>query len=410
MSPAITLGSCIFFFFFYIFIAYSIKSRLHLNSLSISNHQTQIIKLIQEALGSIRDITMSRTHFVYTSLYSDSSQILKNAISENTFLNQAPRYLMEGLGMVAISFFVMYIGTQTNQSLSSSIPLLAALALAAQKVIPLAQQLFSNWSFVAGNKDSVQEVLNLLESTSTKFTKSKEPLKKFSFNKNITLKNVSFKYLNAKNYVLKGVNIKFYKGEMVGIVGSTGSGKSTLIDILMGLLTPTKGSLYIDGQKMNKKNILFLQNIISHVPQKIYLLDSTIAENIAFGRQFDQIDFKKLRDVCRMANILELIENHKDKFKMQIGERGVKLSGGQIQRISIARALYKEASILILDEATSSVDIKTEYEIMRSINKIKKNVTIFIIAHRLSTLKNCSKIIKLENGNLHQILDLKNEQ
>jgi ABC-type bacteriocin/lantibiotic exporter with double-glycine peptidase domain len=224
------------------------------------------------------------------------------------------------------------------------------------------------------------------------------------FKKNIIFKDISFRYTENTPWILKDVNLTVKKGQRIGFIGVTGSGKSTLLDILMGLLPPTSGELLIDGIGITQENKRAWQKHISHVPQSIYLADNSIQENIAFGIDPSQIQKSKVAQAAQLAQISETINNFKSQYKTFIGERGVQLSGGQRQRLGIARALYKDSDVLIFDEATSALDNKTEKRVMEQISNLKGNPTIFIIAHRLTTLKECDSIIRInENHSISQI-------
>tara|TARA_B110000495_G_C22928006_1_gene542393 strand:+ start:18 stop:767 length:750 start_codon:yes stop_codon:yes gene_type:complete len=221
-----------------------------------------------------------------------------------------------------------------------------------------------------------------------------------SFHKYIEFKNVSFKYVEDGPTILNNVNFKINKGSRVGFIGSTGSGKSTLVDIVMGLLTPNDGVVFIDDIRLSENNINCWQSKLCHVPQSIFLTDNTISENIAFGIEKELIDHERVKDAAMQAQISDFINNSLDGYDTIVGERGVKLSGGQRQRIAIARALYKDADVLVFDEATSALDISTEKLVMDSITTLDKKLTIIIIAHRITTLQNCDKIIEIENGEI----------
>ena len=199
-------------------------------------------------------------------------------------------------------------------------------------------------------------------------------------------------------WILKNVNVSFKKGEKIGFIGMTGSGKSTLLDILMGLLTPTSGELLVDGVVITQQNRRAWQSHVSHVPQSIYLADASIQENIAFGIEPEEIKERKVVQAAQQAKISEMINNLKNTYQDFVGERGIQLSGGQRQRIGIARALYKDSGVLIFDEATSALDNQTEKEIMQQISQLKGEKTIFIIAHRLTTLKQCDRIIRINTN------------
>jgi ATP-binding cassette subfamily B protein len=224
-----------------------------------------------------------------------------------------------------------------------------------------------------------------------------------TFKKNITLENVGFAYSKDSPFILSNINIEILKGQRVGFIGTTGAGKSTLLDIVMGLLAPTEGVLAVDGQSIDSKNIRKWQNHIAHVPQSIYLTDSSIEENIAFGVPAQDIDHFRVRLAASQAQISHVIESWPLQYKTKIGERGIRLSGGQRQRIGIARALYKQASVIIFDEATSALDGDTEKMVMDAVDGLNKDLTVLIIAHRLTTLKNCDIIAELEHGKIKRV-------
>ncbi|MDA1239153.1 MAG: ATP-binding cassette domain-containing protein, partial [Proteobacteria bacterium] len=217
--------------------------------------------------------------------------------------------------------------------------------------------------------------------------------------KSICFEDVSFSYGGGSNLVLNGLNFNVKKGSCVGIIGTTGCGKSTALDILMGLLKPTKGFIKVDGTSIiSTQERASWQRSVAHVPQSIFLSDATIAENIAFGIPSDKINHNRVRDSAKRAQIADFIESGSDGYDAFVGERGVRLSGGQRQRIGIARALYKNASVLVFDEATSALDDQTEQAVMSTIDDLSGDLTLFIIAHRLTTLRNCTQIIELKSG------------
>jgi ATP-binding cassette subfamily B protein len=219
-----------------------------------------------------------------------------------------------------------------------------------------------------------------------------------SFRDVIRFENISFRYTSEGPWVLEDFNLTIPKGSRIGFVGSTGSGKSTTLDLLMGLLTPTTGQLLVDGKPIVGDRIRPWQRTIAHVPQAIYLADSTLAENIAFGVPRTDIDLKRVQKAARQAQIADFIESGRDAYDAYVGERGIRLSGGQRQRIGIARALYKQASVLVLDEATSALDNATEQSVMDAIDGLDRELTILLIAHRLTTVRRCDTIVQLEHG------------
>ena len=229
---------------------------------------------------------------------------------------------------------------------------------------------------------------------------------KINFKKSIRFNSIEFMYKTSKFLTLKKLILKL-KGSIVGIMGKTGSGKSTLLDILMCLLKPTKGSLSIDGKNLSENNYKYWQSMISHVPQEIFVADTTIAENIALGQKIEDINLKKIKKVSRQAQIHNFIETLENKYYTRVGELGSRLSGGEKQRLGIARALYRKSSLMIFDEATSSLDEVTEKNVMSSITKLDKNMTLIIVAHRLNTLKDVDVLVKIDKG---EIIDIVNDK
>jgi ATP-binding cassette subfamily B protein len=252
-----------------------------------------------------------------------------------------------------------------------------------------------------GGQASINEGLILLEQPLPEYLRdNNEEIIKFS--SSISLHNLTFRYSENTQLVLDNINIIIDKGLKIGIIGSTGSGKSTLLDVVMGLLLPTGGNIKIDETIVTNKNYRSWQSKIAHVPQMIFLSDSTISENIAFGVPYNLIDFERVKKCAEMAKLDETISNWAQKYNTSVGERGVKLSGGQRQRIGIARALYKNSEIIIFDEATSALDNDTEKAVMNSIEELSSDLTIIIVAHRLTTLKLCDIIYELKNGKIHR--------
>jgi len=276
-----------------------------------------------------------------------------------------------------------------------AIPVIGTLALGAQRLLPVLQQAYGAYSTIKGSKSSFEDVLNLLDQPLPEYADQPLP-KPIPFAKEIKLNNLNFRYSESSPWVLKNANLSLKKGSRIGFMGVTGSGKSTLIDIIMGLLPATEGELIIDNQTINNQNLRAWQVHIAHVPQNIYLSDSTIEENIAFGIATELIDHQRVKEAAQQAQIAELIEQWKDGYQTFVGERGIRLSGGQRQRIGIARALYKKANVLVFDEATSALDNETEQAVMDAIENLGEEITILIIAHRLTTLKGCDQIVKLE--------------
>ena len=401
----VALSAFIGFGLIYWLIIYHNKEKLKKNSQIIATRSTQIIKVLQEGLGGIRDVLIDGSQQFYCKLYRDADLSLRRASRDNVFISQSPRYVMEAVGMTLIAL-IAYVLTQQESGISTAIPTLGALALGAQRMLPVLQQAYGSYSTIKGLRSSFEDVLNLLNQSLPGYV-NQTVHTPMLFNKEIEIRKLAFRYSKNERWVLRDVNLKFTKGMRIGFIGETGSGKSTLLDIVMGLLEPTKGELLIDQWPVNRKNRREWQMNIAHVPQNIYLSDNTIAENIAFGISKDKIDYQRVKKVAKQAQISEIIEQWSEGYQTFVGEQGVRLSGGQRQRIGIARALYKKSSVLIFDEATSSLDSVTESQVMKAIDGLGKEITILIIAHRVTTLKGCDRIVKLDRDNTIHFLDYK---
>jgi ATP-binding cassette subfamily B protein len=401
VNPLIALMAFGGFGLIYVAIIRLTRKQLAINGARMARESTQVIKSLQEGLGGIRDVLIDGSQATYCQIYSNADLPLRRAQGSTSFIGVSPRYAMEALGMMLIAALA-YSLTQQADGIAKAIPVLGALALGAQRLLPVLQQAYSAWSGIKGGQASLEDALELLDQPLPDYAgqSAAQPL---PFKQNISLKQLSFRYSPQMPYVLKQINLTISKGSRVGFMGTTGSGKSTLLDIVMGLLQPTDGSLEIDGKTVSLVNHRAWQAHIAHVPQAIFLADSTIEENIAFGVLKDKIDHERVRLAAQKAQIAESIESWPKQYQTFVGERGVRLSGGQRQRIGIARALYKQADVIIFDEATSALDNETEQAVMSAIEGLSNDLTVVIIAHRLSTLKNCTQIVELGEGGVKRI-------
>lgn len=401
VNPSITLGAFMGFGLIYLIIAGSARKKLLINSQRIARDSAQVIKAIQEGLGGIRDVLLEGTQETYCQIYREADLSLRRAQGGSLFIGASPRYGMEALGMVLIAVLALLLAKQSG-GMTTAIPILGFLALGVQRLLPVLQQTYSSWVAIRAGQVSLQDTLDLLDQPLPENLNQdlRVPL---NFKNQISLKNLSFRYSPESPWILKDVNFSIHRGSRTGFVGASGSGKSTLLDIVMGLLHPTHGILEVDGRSIDSTNRHSWQSHIAHVPQFIFLTDGTIEENIAFGIPKNKIDFKRVRQAAEQAEIALTIEGWENQYQTLVGERGVRLSGGQRQRIGIARALYKEADVIILDEATSSLDTETEQAVMHSIDRLSKDLTILIIAHRISTLKGCTQIIECGNFSVKHV-------
>ena len=354
---------------------------------------------MQEGLGSIREILLEGDQKRFVNIYKEADINRHLGRAKNSFIRAFPRFALEGMGIILFAITSFIFLTINPESKSTLITLIGTLALASSKLLPASQSIFSGWSTIYGNSESATDVIKIIKLKRELTFKHINPIKTFS---KICFKDVSFRYPKSNKFVLRNLNFEINSGEKLGIIGSTGSGKSTLLDLLMGLLKPTKGQILIDGininNEENKIKLFEWRKSISHVPQDIFLLDSSIKNNIIFGQNYYENKFTNYINCIETSQLNNFIKNLKDEDETFVGERGIKLSGGQKQRIGIARALYKAKNIFVFDEATSALDENTESKLMLKLNKTYENSTLIMISHRLSSIKNLNRVIKLRNG------------
>ena len=397
---SLTIIATLIFGSIYIFISKKTKAQLLRNSQRVSESRRKQIKSLQEGFGAIRDVLMSGNQNTYLSLFRKNDIPMRRYEAQSSFIGMFPRFALEAFGLIfiAISSYIFFILTD---DFNKFIPFIATFALGAQKLLPAMQSSYNANSAIRANLVSVTDVLEIIEKEYIDVTYPNK-LDNIKFNKSLKISNLGFRYSNNLPFVLKDINLEIFPGERIGIIGKSGSGKSTLLEVLMGLLQPSKGKLLIDGVDINNSDrpnlVSQWRRSISYVPQDIFLADSSFAENIAFGFKKEELDINRVKDCARRAKISDLIEQSSFGYRTNVGEKGIRLSGGQCQRIGIARALYKNNKILVFDEATSALDNKTESELMKSIEMLSKDLTIIIIAHRLSTVKVCDKVFSIEDG------------
>jgi ATP-binding cassette subfamily B protein len=359
----------------------------------------QLIQALQEGLGAIRDVLLDGSQRFYARSYRHADQPLRRIQAQGAFLSSYPRLVMEPAGMALIALLGYLLVRQGGGA--RALPLLGALALGAQRLLPMAQKVYEGWAQSRSSKGSLATVLTLLAQPlpAQALLPLPQPL---PLRQSLRLEEVRFSYGLGFPEVLHGVDLEIRPGERIGVIGSTGSGKSTLVDLLMGLLEPTSGKILVDGADLydpqQPERLTAWRAAIAHVPQNIYLSDMSIAENIAFGIPKEHIDLVRVRQAAEQAQIAGFIERSYQGYATFVGERGIQLSGGQRQRIGIARALYKQARVLVLDEATAALDHITENAVMEAVEGLNRDLTVVMIAHRLSTVKRCDRIIQLERG------------
>jgi ABC-type multidrug transport system fused ATPase/permease subunit len=404
LNPKIVIIVLIGFTSIYFSIISLFKKRIKSDSKIISEQSNNQIKILQEGLGGIRDVLLDGTQESYVNIYKISDDKYRKAQSNVVIFSNVPKPAVEALAITFIAILAYHLTSQANSSVINAVPMLGAMALGAQRMLPIAQQIYQSWTLIQSNIVMLDDTLNLIEQPVNNFHPSfKQDI--IYFKKQIEFRNVTFKYFENNPEILSNLNLIINKGDTIGIIGTTGSGKSTFLDLLMYLLVPTNGKIFVDNNEININNYRSWQLKIAHVPQSIFLMDSTITENIAFGVKKEDIKMDLVIESAKKAKLFETIINLPNKFNTIVGERGIRLSGGQRQRIGIARALYKKAEILIFDEATSALDSNTESQVMQAIDLLDEKLTIIIVAHRITTLKNCNKIIELDQGKIKRTGD-----
>jgi ABC-type bacteriocin/lantibiotic exporter with double-glycine peptidase domain len=360
---------------------------------------TKRFKIINESIGGIKDIKVLGKEKVYYNFFDNPSYDFSKYTASTQVLSSIPQFLIEVITFGSILIIAMYLLLSQGSALDTILPILGLYALSTLKLKPASNQIFVALTYLKFGASSLNAIYKEMKIIDKKGTNLIENSKLLKFDSKISFENVNFSY-SPSVQILKDINIVLQINTTIGIIGKTGAGKSTFIDLLLGLLYPTNGLIKIDNTILNEITAKQWQNNIGYVSQNIFLSDTSILENIAFGVEKNTINVNKVKEVAKISKIDEFIMTLEDGYNTEVGERGVRLSGGQIQRIGIARALYNNPSLLVLDEATSALDTQTELEIMNAINEMQGEKTIIMIAHRLNTLKNCDLIIELDNGKI----------
>ena len=387
----------------YVILSILYRPRLKSNSSLISRAGQAQVQALQEGLGSIKQIILSSSQKEYLDLYSPVDIKQRKLLGLNVFLSAFPRYVFEGVALVVVSVVGAFFAL-SDGGVAEIIPLIGVLALGAQRLLPALQQIYGGWAALSGSVDDFKSLKNLLSLTEPITSRNKNQFNYDFSNTEIELENVGYSYPVSTKKVLQGINLCITPGQKIGLIGSTGSGKSTLANILISLLEPSTGVVKVGGKNIHHpQNVSLLdsyRNSIAYVPQSVFLMNCSIYNNIAFLADPKSIDHERIEFASKAAQIDQVIKSLPRSYDTKVGERGVNLSGGQIQRLGIARALYKDCKILVLDEATSALDVQTEQILMNTINQSYPNHTIFIIAHRLATLKSCDRVISLNGSKI----------
>ncbi|OUX35860.1 MAG: ABC transporter ATP-binding protein [Candidatus Pelagibacter sp. TMED273] len=380
----------------YLLIFYLVRKFLNRIGKERLNSNKMRFTTVSEAFGASKEVKIGGLEELYINRFSTFAKNFAQSQASSQVISQLPRFILEAVAFGGIMLIILFMMLRTGE-FNNSLPIISLYVFAGYRLMPALQSIYASFTsltFVGPSIDTLDKDLKNLDKVYLE--KKNEVIK---FNKLISLKSICYTYPNTTKTVLKNISINIASKSKVAFIGTTGSGKTTIIDIILGLLDPQKGSLEVDNKKITKQNLRSWQQIIGYVPQHIYLSDDTIAANIAFGLNTNDIDKHRVEKVSKIANLHEFVTNElPNNYQTFVGERGVRLSGGQRQRIGIARALYNNPKLLILDEATSALDNETEKSVMDALNNLHKDITIILIAHRLNTVKNCDIVFKLDKG------------
>ena len=381
----------------YVIVYKSLLNIINLKSQERFNANQWRFTAVSEAFGAVKEIKLSGLEQTYIDRFSEPAKSLAKNQASLQVIGKLPRYAIEAIAFGGMLLIVLYLIAQ-SKNFTDAVPIIALYVFAGYRLMPSAQQIYISAT-------QLRSIIPALDALYKDIASLEKPVKKIGekilFNKSINLRNINFNYPNNEKLALKKINLKIQSGTKVGIIGTTGSGKTTLIDLILGLLEPKDGKIEVDDKVINKNSLRSWQSLVGYVPQQIYLADDTIAANIAFGENPKNINLNDIETATKIANIHEFISKELPlKYQTKVGERGIRLSGGQIQRIGIARALYRKPQVLVLDEATSALDNITEKSVLDKLNNFGNNVTTIIITHRVTSIKNCDNIYIIDKGEI----------
>ncbi|HEX8191437.1 MAG TPA: ABC transporter ATP-binding protein [Allosphingosinicella sp.] len=399
IDPVTALASAGALAFIYLAVSAAGRRLLGRNARTVSTAFSDRVGLVQESLGGIRDVIVDNAQGVYLEAFRKVDADYSRARAANSFIGAAPRFVIEAAGIVIIAAAALMLAGREG-GFAAALPVLGALALGAQRLLPLVQQIYYAWSSIRGNRTVTQDILRLLALPAPAADDQDDAAAPLPLEREIRLDAVRFTYPGRAEPAVDGVSLAIPRGTRVALVGTTGSGKSTLADIIMGLVEPDEGRVAVDGAPLAGPARAAWRRSIGHVSQSVFLADSSIERNIAFGTAPERIDRARVMEAARLARLHDFIESLPRGYDTRAGERGVALSGGQRQRLGLARALYKGAPVLVLDEATSALDQATEAEVLESLDALSasRGLTIVMVAHRLHPAFRCDLVLRLEKG------------
>ena len=396
----------VMFFFFilsYLFHQFAKKKSERWGSLRALN-DSEISKVIIEGLSGIKEILILGRKSFFKRKLIQLNEIKADLSVKSMTIRQVPRFYLELLSVISLVVFIYFL-LINDKNLDSILITLGVFVGATFRLLPSINRILSSLQNIKYYKSSLDIISLELKGVHKNLNKNENLEGEIDFKKSLELKHISFSY-NDNKPILENINFKINKGELVGIIGESGAGKTTLINIIVGLLTQNSGKIFLDGNKLDEVNLNLWRSKIGYVPQDVYLIDDTIENNIAFGVEQNKINTENIDRAIEKSQLRTFIDQLPKGKNTIVGERGVQISGGQRQRIGIARALYNNAELLLLDEATSALDVQTEANFMEAVSELKGNKTVLIITHRVSSLENCNKIFKIEKGELKQIKNI----
>ncbi len=400
VNQFVAIFGIVIFLFSYFIIYKTIRKKAFNNGVILTKNNQEKYQVISEAFGGIKNVILSNSSLYFIDRFNTKSFAMAKAAALNINLMRIPKFLIEFIAFGCVVFLILLLNFNSQGNFQSVIPQIAFFALAGYKLIPSFQQIYMNITNIKTNISALDSIdYDLQKSIENKFT-YEEKKENFNSFKNITLKDIGFTFKDRKEFKISNLNLNITANSIVGIAGQSGSGKSTIINLILGLLEPNRGNISVDGKNLDKQNIKSWQKNIGYVPQSIFLCEGTLKENIAFGIDHKNIDNKLIEKAINLADLSDFVSTLPKNVDTKLGERGVQLSGGQQQRVGIARALYHDPNILIFDEATSSLDENSEKNIMKAIDKFSRLKTIIIIAHRTNTLKKCDNIFIIDHGSV----------
>jgi ABC-type multidrug transport system fused ATPase/permease subunit len=378
----------------YLILGAVARRRLKMNSQRLDRGFEQRIRTLQEGIGGIRDTILDGSHASVLERFRNADLELATARADIVFISAVPRYVIEAAGIVVIAGLALILSSRSG-GLVSALPVLGALALGAQRLLPLVQQLYQGWSDVVANQAIINDVARRLR---LRIPPTMNPGPRLPFTRSVEFRDVGFSYNDRVHRAVSGLSFDIHPGSRIALTGPTGSGKSTTADLLMGLLEPSEGEIFVDGIPLSDENRQAWRANVAHVPQMLFLADASIAQNIALT---STVDRDRVRQAASLAQLDAFIESLPDAYETHVGERGARISGGQRQRLAIARAIYKDTPLLILDEATSALDDETEAAVLRALDYLREQGrTVLIISHRSTTIEGCDRTLRLENGRI----------